>query len=232
MSRSTRGCLIGFACLFLIGLASIYFPSAIVSNPGAAISVVALLAVCGASIWILVYRLRQSLLRQIQEQAVALRALVEESFLVNPCFTCQEYDMRVLEVSPNARSVHYQCVHCGKKMRAVAGTPAAAEALSRWRRLGALVDEWTRYSRHPISLPLTFKTIAGPLPYEETSRAPIPVGVRTEVWRRDRGGCVVCGSKENVQFDHIIPVALGGATSAQNLQLLCRQCNLAKGARI
>jgi 5-methylcytosine-specific restriction endonuclease McrA len=35
-----------------------------------------------------------------------------------------------------------------------------------------------------------------------------------------------------LQFDHIIPVALGGATSAQNLQLLCRQCNLAKSAGI
>lgn len=229
-----RGCLIAFACLFLIGLASIFLPSiTIESNLGPAILVVALFAVCAAlAIWIWVHRKRQSLLSQIQEQAMALCALVEGNFLVHPCFTCQEYVMRLLEVSPNARSVHYQCVHCGKKMRAAAGTPTAGQTLSRWSRIGALVNEWKRYSKRPIDLTLTFRTTAGPLPYEETSRSPIPVEVRTEVWRRDQGGCVTCGSKENLQFDHIIPVALGGATSAQNLQLLCRQCNLAKSTRI
>jgi hypothetical protein len=140
--------------------------------------------------------------------------------------------MRLLEVSPNARSVHYECLHCGKKARAAAGTPNAARAISGWNRLGALVSDYARYSERPIGLTLTFETTARPLPYEETSRASIPSAIRTEVWRRDQGGCVTCGSKENLQFDHIIPVALGGATSAQNLQLLCRQCNLAKSAGI
>ena len=32
--------------------------------------------------------------------------------------------------------------------------------------------------------------------------------------------------------DHIIPVALGGATSAQNPQLLCAGCNRKKGANL
>ena len=53
--------------------------------------------------------------------------------------------------------------------------------------------------------------------------------MRIEVWRRDAGRCVACGSKERIQFDHIIPVALGGASSVDNLQILCAACNQAKG---
>jgi 5-methylcytosine-specific restriction endonuclease McrA len=56
--------------------------------------------------------------------------------------------------------------------------------------------------------------------------------VRLAVWRRDAGRCVSCGSKERLQFDHVIPVALGGAGTVENLQLLCGTCNCAKGASL
>jgi 5-methylcytosine-specific restriction endonuclease McrA len=56
--------------------------------------------------------------------------------------------------------------------------------------------------------------------------------LRQQVWRRDRGRCVECGLAEDLQYDHIIPVASGGATTLENLQLLCRSCNAAKGASI
>jgi 5-methylcytosine-specific restriction endonuclease McrA len=39
---------------------------------------------------------------------------------------------------------------------------------------------------------------------------------------------VQCDSTEELQFDHILPVALGGATSIENLQILCADCNCAK----
>jgi len=77
-----------------------------------------------------------------------------------------------------------------------------------------------------------FESPAAPLPYEQTTRTPIPEAVRSEVWRRDSGRCVQCGSKQNLQFDHIIPVVLGGATSVTNLQILCQSCNLSKGKKI
>lgn len=52
-------------------------------------------------------------------------------------------------------------------------------------------------------------------------REVIPGHVRQFVWTRDGGRCGECGAKENLEFDHIIPVAEGGASSARNLQLLC-----------
>lgn|GEM_PF-2861523 len=61
-------------------------------------------------------------------------------------------------------------------------------------------------------------------------REPIPKAVQTEVWRRDEGKCTNCGSNENLEFDHIIPLARGGSNTARNIQLLCEKCNRAKHA--
>ena len=63
-------------------------------------------------------------------------------------------------------------------------------------------------------------------------REPIPEDVKFEVWRRDQGQCVICGSKENLEFDHIIPFSKGGSSTARNLQLLCQNCNRHKSDKI
>lgn len=63
-------------------------------------------------------------------------------------------------------------------------------------------------------------------------RESIPTDLRVLVWERDGGKCVQCDSGEDLQFDHIIPVAMGGATSDQNLQILCGSCNRSKGASL
>jgi hypothetical protein len=60
----------------------------------------------------------------------------------------------------------------------------------------------------------------------------IPQWMRQEVWNRCRGACVECGSTFYLEYDHIIPLSRGGATSANNLQLLCRGCNQRKGSTI
>ena len=39
-------------------------------------------------------------------------------------------------------------------------------------------------------------------------------------------------AREYLEFDHIIPISLGGATSEDNLQILCRACNQKKSNRI
>jgi Holliday junction DNA helicase RuvB len=60
------------------------------------------------------------------------------------------------------------------------------------------------------------------------SREAIPSAVRREVWRRDEGKCKKCGSRKNLEYDHIIPVAEGGSNTARNIELLCEACNRAK----
>jgi hypothetical protein len=84
----------------------------------------------------------------------------------------------------------------------------------------------TRRVQRAVALMLQTDPPASPL------RDVIAEEVRLAVWRRDAGRCVSCGSKQRLQFDHVIPVALGGAGTVENLQLLCGACNGAKGASL
>ena len=61
----------------------------------------------------------------------------------------------------------------------------------------------------------------------------IPPKVKLAVWKRDKGKCVICGSSENLHFDHIIPFSRGGSSLvAENIQLLCARHNIAKRDKI
>ena len=56
----------------------------------------------------------------------------------------------------------------------------------------------------------------------------VPDEVRAFVWERDEGRCVRCGAEDDLQFDHVIPVAKGGGNAAGNVQILCGDCNRQK----
>lgn len=66
------------------------------------------------------------------------------------------------------------------------------------------------------------------------ARHRIPEAVRIEVWRRDQGRCATpgCGSRENLEYDHIIPIDAGGNNTARNVELLCEACNRRKSNKI
>ncbi len=63
-------------------------------------------------------------------------------------------------------------------------------------------------------------------------RAGISVAVKRAVWERCGGRCVECGGDSLLEFDHVIPLAMGGSDGARNLQLLCADCNRSKGASL
>ena len=71
----------------------------------------------------------------------------------------------------------------------------------------------------------------------------IPANVKYKVWKRDNGTCQHDGCNAfldirfgpatiltNLHFDHITPYSKGGATTVNNLQLLCAKHNWKKGA--
>ncbi|QDA62629.1 HNH endonuclease [Hymenobacter jejuensis] len=61
----------------------------------------------------------------------------------------------------------------------------------------------------------------------------IPTSVKLEVWKRDNGKCIQCGSADNLHFDHILPFSKGGTSlRADNIQLLCARHNLQKSSHI
>ncbi len=70
----------------------------------------------------------------------------------------------------------------------------------------------------------------------KSKRSNIALSLRFAVLQRDRFSCVACGrspakSREVVlHVDHIRPVSKGGKNEIKNLQTLCFDCNIGKGA--
>ncbi len=98
-----------------------------------------------------------------------------------------------------------------------------------------LIDSWQEKSGSRKVFKFKLQLV-GDVPLSEGSRAVnlehdrvIPTQIKLEVWKRDKGCCVRCGSSKNLHFDHIIPYSLGGSSkSAENIQLLCAKHNLEK----
>ncbi len=89
------------------------------------------------------------------------------------------------------------------------------------------------------------ETVPAPAPIAATTAPPrerkgrrvldryIPAEVRRAVWKRDGGRCAFvgkdgkrCGSKHQLEFDHLQPHARGGPPTVGNLALHCRAHNL------
>jgi hypothetical protein len=67
----------------------------------------------------------------------------------------------------------------------------------------------------------------------------IPAPVRREVWQRDGGRCTFvgsdgcrCDSRWKLEFDHVVPSAFGGKSTADNIRLRCRGHNMHHAERV
>src|SRR5690554_4249851 len=54
---------------------------------------------------------------------------------------------------------------------------------------------------------------------------------RFNLFRRDEFACQSCAARHDLTFDHIIPRAMGGVTSWENVVAACAPCNLRKGSK-
>lgn len=91
---------------------------------------------------------------------------------------------------------------------------------------------WDRGQRQEAKLDRLRKIRARGKDITEARRRAIPGEIRAFVWQRDDGRCVQCGSEDDLQFDHVIPVAKGGGNAVDNIQILCGDCNRQKSDSI
>jgi hypothetical protein len=111
------------------------------------------------------------------------------------------------------------------------GTLYGAEGPYSEREFKLLIrNESDRESRYFERLEHRYKNVKAAAVLSRRDR--IPGRVRMAVWRRDQGRCARCGSREKLEYDHIIPVSEGGSSTERNIELLCESCNRAKGKRI
>ena len=98
------------------------------------------------------------------------------------------------------------------------------------RDVEALVHE--RWRRKQRRLERAHAALAADALPRQPRRDVIPREIRLAVFERDGGRCVECGSGFDLQYDHVIPVSRGGASTVANLQILCSPCNQTKGAAL
>lgn len=91
---------------------------------------------------------------------------------------------------------------------------------------------WDRSRRQDARIERLRKVRATEEVLSGARRERIPDDVRLLVWQRDDGHCVRCGAEDDLQFDHVIPVARGGGNAAENIQILCGPCNRTKNDHI
>ncbi len=60
------------------------------------------------------------------------------------------------------------------------------------------------------------------------NRPAIPKWMREQIMERDHFKCQKCGNQMWLQIDHIVPYSIIGRHSIENLQILCKSCNMKK----
>ena len=89
-----------------------------------------------------------------------------------------------------------------------------AQLLSNWAN-GELKKQRARDASQDVHKPQGRSFVAKP-------------AVRAAVFGRDNHKCVYCGSENDLEIDHIVPLARGGENELGNLQTLCKPCNTIK----
>jgi hypothetical protein len=93
-----------------------------------------------------------------------------------------------------------------------------------------ILDDFDKERKHFEKLKAKFTST--PESDNSYSRPRIPENVRVEVWRRDGGKCARCGSREKLEYDHIVPISKGGSNTARNIELLCENHNRSKSNNV
>lgn len=100
------------------------------------------------------------------------------------------------------------------------------QKLARVRKLYG--EDYSTYELLDLLLEEKLKTPMEPLryrSYESKNSRYIPVSVKHKV---NSEKCLKCGTRRNLEYDHILEFARGGTNSAKNIQVLCRNCNQRK----
>ncbi len=173
----------------------------------------------------------------LQPQYISLNKIIVTTYDVKICPKCFEREMVLLSVSITGQSIEYRCKNCSKKLTSsLLPGKNGSEAAYKFKQIQHRIDSYQSDLKIVFlkaDIEMTFFVDAKlNNSFENSRRTSIPESVRNEVWRRDQGKCVDCGSQKNLEFDHIIPISKGGSSTARNLQLLCETCNRKKSNKI
>ena len=90
------------------------------------------------------------------------------------------------------------------------------------------VSEYDRIIRSP-SMEFRLPSVIALKSYVKPNK--FPAFTRFNLFLRDEFVCQYCGCGNDLTFDHVMPRALGGKTTWENVSTACSPCNLRKGGR-
>jgi hypothetical protein len=131
-----------------------------------------------------------------------------------PQFLCSHISNAAMTHCPSLRRdgmrIHFRCENCESKPQLLV-----------FQHKGQTFIEWDETT-----------VIKPSLEQRQPKREPIKPSVRFQVFKRDNYACQMCGASAadgvKLEIDHIIPVSKGGQNDEDNLQVLCRDCNIGK----
>lgn len=128
------------------------------------------------------------------------------------------------EIEYSIGTTYLVCDHCYHKDIFQIGIKNKKEIDSNIEKLKKLRDSIPELQKFQI--PKKKKTT--PL---KRKRGVLPQGLRHLVFKKSNFKCVQCGvskKESSLHIDHILPLSRGGTDELDNLQILCRECNLDK----
>lgn len=154
--------------------------------------------------------------------------IVEMNFLASDALRVKLEEVRSLMGPEGAGMTLAQLIELMAELSLEA---LASKRFGKHRAGGAVSAAGVPSARHPVQpvTPAPESRAASGTGTGQGSQRYISPGVKHFVWHRDGGKCVKCESRRNLNFDHIMPVARGGASTPDNLRLLCFFCNQRAG---
>ena len=136
---------------------------------------------------------------------------------------CSSFSLRQRNIKqhwtiPQRMHMHMACSSCKQINKLIVGYHFNTNQLN---------FSWAKLKKSSYSAPAV-KIIET----KTKSRRAVPLGLRYKILVRDKHICQCCGAKASdgiqLHVDHIKPVSKGGTNDFENLQTLCRDCNLGK----
>lgn len=120
----------------------------------------------------------------------------------------------------------YSAQAIANRLQAEAAQTFTARSIQRWLKALGI----TRTASEGFKLAVSQGRVQWAYKTEKFKRLrkAMPLRLRYAVLERDGFKCVLCGSKDLLEIDHIKPVAFGGTDEMTNLQALCYACNQGK----
>lgn len=165
---------------------------------------------------------------------------INNDFRLSRCNKCNDVNYEILQFNSDYTGLQLECKSCQKKSWFKRYNNDNSFYLD-WRNQFLKIKDIDVFTTPNFIIVSEKKSIAtnpvitelGEFDYKnQNNRHSIPKSIKQDVWQRDGGKCIECGSKEKLEYDHIIPISKGGANTVRNIQLLCENCNRTKSAKI